>query len=140
MIAWCDLFQLRQLRDALNIRATQLTSLPSNLESRDEAQELARRLLEDDVLPSLAAVEQCLSESKIDFTLETVEAAVASELPGALAAAFTTSWAFWTGQKMTDERLSNNDGIFLEASRIAIVGLWKLYDGILVDAELKQTR
>lgn len=93
--------ELVQLHEALHVRATQLVGLHGLAFGRDEARELARRLLEDDVQPALAAVKECLRESKIDFALDTVEAAIASELPGGLAAMLTTPWALVAAPVLT---------------------------------------
>lgn len=93
--------ELGQLRDALHVRATQLVGVNGLSSNRDDAHELARRLLEDEVRPALEAVEQCLRESRIDFALDTVEAAIASELPGALAALLTTPWALVAAPMLT---------------------------------------
>lgn len=93
--------ELVQLREALHVRATQLVGLHGLASGRDEARELGRRLLEDDVQPALAAVEECLRESRIDFALDTVEAAIASELPGGLAAMLTTPWALVAAPVLT---------------------------------------
>jgi len=93
--------ELVQLREALHVRATQLVGLQGFASGRNEAHELAQRLFEDDVQPALAAVEECLRESKIDFVLDTVEAAIASELPGGLAAMLTTPWALVAAPALT---------------------------------------
>jgi len=93
--------ELNRLRDALQERAARLVGLQGGAMSRVEAQALARRLLDEDVLPALADVERSLHESRIDFALDTVEAAIASELPGALAAVLTTPWALVAAPALT---------------------------------------
>ncbi len=93
--------ELQRLRNVLQERATQLMIWQDDGVTLEDIQELARRILDDEVLPALAAVEQCLRESKVDFTLDTVEAAVVSELPGALVAAMTTPWALVAAPALT---------------------------------------
>ncbi|HOZ48629.1 MAG TPA: DUF6236 family protein [Candidatus Hydrogenedentes bacterium] len=93
--------ELQRLRDVLQDRAAQLVRLSADGAEFESIQEKARSLLADELLPSLSTVETCLRESRIDFALETVEAAVASELPGGLAAAITTPWALVAAPALT---------------------------------------